>query len=119
MLRTLKCLISVFALCVFGACSHENESGKKDLHQTQIDSSFTYSGYVYHIKASNAFGYIIRKGQRNLIHQTFLPAMPGRMPMTDSLTAIRLMERSIGKLQNGQFPPSLTLKEVLEVLGQE
>jgi hypothetical protein len=119
MLYTLKCLILVLSVCVFGACSYENEPAKKDSNKIQIDSSFNYSGDVYRIKETNAFGYIIRKGHRNLIHQTFLPAVEGRKPLNDSLKARKLMEKSIEKLNHGEFPPALTLKEVLDILEEE
>jgi len=119
MLYSLKIIFIPIGLSLFVACSSSNEVDQQNIPQLVVEPTDSFSGLVYRIEGTDSFGYIISQNGKKLIQQTFIPAMQGRMPITDSIAANRLMEKSMEKLANGQFPPSLSLKEVLSLLELE
>jgi hypothetical protein len=58
------------------------------------------------------YGYTLLRDGKPLIRQPFVPAVPGRMPFPDSLTARRAGELALRKLDAGEFPPALSREEL-------
>lgn len=70
-----------------------------------------YSGIVMALSDSS-YSYQIIKDGKTRIHQRFLPALEGKKPIKDSISAAKLLQISLNKINAGQFPPSLSVSEV-------
>ncbi len=98
-----------FVLLLFVSCN------SKQLETTSVVAKGSleiqqYSGQVLQLNDS-AFSYQISKNDKPIIHQKFLPAVQGKIPIRDSLIASKLMQLCLGKINRVQFPPNLSIEE--------
>ena len=99
-----------FVLLLFVSCNSKQIETTSVVAKDSLEIQ-QYSGQVLQLNDS-AFSYQISKNEKPVIHQKFLPAVQGKMPIRDSLTASKLLQLSLGKINRGQFPPSLSIQEV-------
>jgi hypothetical protein len=64
-------------------------------------------------RVSGGWGYEISIRQKPYIYQPFIPAIPGRKPFPDRMSALRAAKTVKAKLLRGQRP-DLTLEDVLK-----
>lgn len=67
-------------------------------------------------KVADGWGYRILNGDSLLIHQPFIPVVPGVKRFKTERDAALTGELTLSKIKHGLFPPSVTLKE-LDSLG--
>ncbi len=68
------------------------------------------------IGLENGYGYEVLKEGKVLIRQTEAPALAGVVLIEDSARARELGNRVCDKLDQGQWPPSLSAEEVRAIL---
>lgn len=64
------------------------------------------------------FGYVLRHEGKVRIRQPYLPAISGNIPFPDSLSAVRVANLMLQKINQGQFPPAVTVSEVEAALNK-
>lgn len=64
-------------------------------------------------RVSGGWGYEISVHQKPYIYQPFIPAVPGKKPFPNRMTALRAAKTVKAKLLRGQRP-DLTMEEVLK-----
>jgi hypothetical protein len=111
---------SVFiVIIVLGfSCSPKKENPKQLLPSSTQQLS-KYSGQVLRLENTSFYAYQIKKDGKLLINQSFVPAIQGKLPIEDSISAVQLMEISLEKINGGQFPPSLSIQEVKKCLNTQ
>ncbi len=67
-------------------------------------------------RGPSGWGYAIYAGSQRLIHQPFIPALPGNRGFATEQNARRAGQWVVGKIRRGKGPPSVTLRE-LDSLG--
>ena len=80
-------------------------------------SQFANSNFSYKIipSAEQTFGYDILADQKLMIHQPTIPGMPGNKGFKSEAAAQKIAELVIGKIKNGEMPPTVSVEEVKEV----
>lgn len=66
---------------------------------------------------AEGFGYSIWQGEKCLIRQPYLPALPGRVRCPDPACAERVGQLTVARLESGAFPPTLSQAEVQAALS--
>lgn len=119
----MRVIVIVFAFilfCLFSfACNHSRTDIKIKNELVKDTSQVIYTGKVFRIQQEEAYGYSISNQSKVVINQLFFPAMQGRVIISDSIQADKLMNISLDKIRKGQFPPSLTQTEVLQVINSK
>ena len=67
-------------------------------------------------RGAGGWGYAIYAGSQRLIHQPFIPVLPGNRGFATEQTARRAGQWVVGKIRRGNGPPSVTRRE-LDSLG--
>lgn len=106
----LLVLISAYYL-VQGQVS--NEFLPKNSYTTVNDSTSKslYSYEVIH-SVNDSWGYDIYKGKKLFIHQLNIPGFPGNDGFKTRTDAEKVALLVIGKLKNGEMPPSVSNEEL-------
>lgn len=76
-------------------------------------SSYSYS--VLEL-GKNQFGYEINKDNQTLITQNFIPGKAGNMPFSKASDAEKVASLMLMKLENGVFPPTISVSEIDSLL---
>lgn len=80
----------------------------------------TSSSLVWSLRVTasphGGYGYEIMENGRARIRQAHVPAVEGLRGFPDSLSARAAGALMIGKIQAGQFPPTLSREEVMDIL---
>lgn len=56
--------------------------------------------------------YEIKSDEKLIVRQENIPAIPGNYAFQDSIQASRVAELMMDKMENGIFPPSISIKEL-------
>ena len=80
-------------------------------------SQFSNSKISYKITpaAEQTFGYDILADGKLMIHQPTIPGMPGNKGFKSEAAAQKIAALVIGKIKNGEMPPTVSVEEVKEV----
>ena len=80
-------------------------------------SQFANSKFSYKIipAAEKTFGYDILSDGKLMIHQPTIPGMPGNKGFKSEAAAQKIAALVIGKIKNGEMPPTVSVEEVKEV----
>lgn len=70
---------------------------------------------VRSIQLENGWGYQIFKGTKLLINQKNIPAVQGNQSFTSEKDALKAGEFVVNKLIHNQFPPTLTIEELISL----
>lgn len=62
--------------------------------------------------SSQTFGYDIYSGDHKMIHQPSVPALPGNEGFKTKTAAVKVAQLVIQKIQTGEMPPTVTIKEL-------
>lgn len=81
--------------------------GTTDFHEKSLDYR------VYRI--GQGWGYDIVSQGRRVIHQPYVPALPGRRPFPSRRNAVNTARTVLSKIERGEFP-TLTLVEIDSLL---
>lgn len=68
-------------------------------------------------QAGGGYGYDVFVHDSKIIHQPSMPAMQGNQPFESEYHAKKTAELVLSKMRNGQFPPSITRKEMDNLLA--
>lgn len=100
------------------ACGETPSQQPTRVPSTQIDGFKPSAGPVSFsiFRVEGGFGYdILREGKR-VIHQPHIPSVPGKTPFADSLSAARVAQVVVQKIDNGLWPPALSQEELQSLL---
>jgi hypothetical protein len=80
-------------------------------------SQFANSKISYKIipAAEKTFGYDILADGKLMIHQPTIPGMPGNKGFKSEAAAQKIATLVIGKIKNGEMPPTVSVEEVKAV----
>jgi hypothetical protein len=70
---------------------------------------------VRSIQLENGWGYQIYKGTKLFINQKNIPAVQGNQSFTSERDALKVGEFVINKLLQNQFPPTVTVEELISL----
>ncbi len=116
--------IILIKLCIialsFISCDAKNTNidSAKDV-EVQINNSSSVKKYKVEVFCENndgKFGYEIFENGRKIIRQSIIPSFEGNNKFASKEDALKVGELMIFKIQNGNFPPTVTNDE-LDSLG--
>ena len=99
------CLLMLISGCV----SNQRDRAVIPPEPRAVQNAFSFQVF----SVESGFGYDIFRDDTRLIHQPHIPALSGIHPFADSLHASRVAQLMCNKLKAGEWPPSLSQKEVL------
>lgn len=68
-------------------------------------------------QTDGTYGYDIFQGEKRLIHQPYIPAIPGNHGFNTKRHAEQVGRMVLDKIHHGIFPPTLGVEEVNAVIG--
>lgn len=83
-------------------------------NNTKNTTSNTVSVETY--KVDSGWGYLIRRGQKKIIDQPYMPCIAGNMPFPDEVTAKRTGEWVASKISKDELP-TITSDEIQKIVG--
>ena len=103
--------ISVFLLftssCQLSRLAGSNPSKHKDI------------GYKLFQSIDGSYGYDIIQNGKVIIHQPFIPVVPGNIGFHTKRQAKSIAKLVEAKIAQGIFPPSLSREEVESIVGEQ
>jgi len=95
----------------------ESTTDKKQTVEFPSASQFANSKFSYKIipSAEKTFGYDILADGKLMIHQPTIPGMPGNKGFKSETAAQKIAALVIGKIKNGEMPPTVGVEEVKAV----
>jgi hypothetical protein len=99
----LKSIVWLLILFLF-SCTSDKSADLSVRHELRVER----------LKGSDYWKYVVRKGDKIVIEQTFVPAFSGKQPFYDSVAASSIGLVVLNKLDSGIFPPSVSKSEVID-----
>jgi hypothetical protein len=121
----MKYILFLFLITVVSTTNAQNtkiqtvsdvETSSGNNHKSANHKSANYS-FVVISSVNRTFGYDIYKGKKHLIHQPTIPGLPGNEGFKAKSDAEKVARLVIGKLNNGEMPPSVTIGEMKKLKG--
>ena len=109
--QLIKKFVLLLPVLLVYSCEGRKENAGQSMNSAN-KPEVQYAGEVVKLGNNPFYAYQIKKDGKTVIKQSFLPAVEGKVFIEDSLLAIRLMQKSLDKISQGQFPPSLSVQEV-------
>lgn len=97
-------VVATLLILVLFSCNSDKSAESKVPHELKVER----------LKASDYWKYVVRKGDKIVIEQTFVPAFSGKQPFYDSVAASSIGLVVLNKLDSGIFPPSVSKSEVID-----
>lgn len=117
MLHSLIRFSAFILLMALGYSCNSEKGNSQQSFKSPIQQTPQFSGQVVRLENTTFYAYQIKKDGKMVINQSFLPAIQGKLPIEDSIWAVRLMQKSLEEITKGQFPPSLSVQEVNNCIG--
>jgi hypothetical protein len=102
-----KYFLMIIALLLLTAIKTFEQSPA--LSQTNNQANFTYKIID---ALQHTYGYDVYAGNKLLVHQASIPAMPGNKGFAAKTDAVKVAELVIEKLKKGVMPPTVTKEEL-------
>ncbi|BES59824.1 DUF4907 domain-containing protein [Dysgonomonas capnocytophagoides] len=83
-------------------------------NNTKSASSNSVSVETYKVK--QGWGYLIRKGQKKIIDQPYMPCIAGNLPFPDEVSAKNTGELVASKVSKDELP-TITHDELVKIIG--
>lgn len=109
-------MIMMLILFALVQCKENPES---QLFEKAHPSSKNSTRYQVFQNNDGSFGYDIYQDNKVVIHQPYLPAMPGNKGFKTEEKAIQTAQLVLSKISAGIFPPSISKEEVMGIVGRD
>jgi hypothetical protein len=100
----------ILVLILFVACQ-SNQVNDAEMIESQGTSADLYSSAVF-LNDNGTYGYSILEDSIAIINQSNIPAIPGTLGFSDSLSAQKVADFVLSKVESGIFPPTLSTHEI-------
>lgn len=107
---------SLFYLCfIFLASSCESKSKSSSINK--VDRNGKDTAYIFQTFETTDYGwgYCIFKGAKKILNQPHIPAIQGNRGFRTQEDATSVAKLVLDKINQGNFPPTVTEKEMIDL----
>ncbi|GLB54196.1 hypothetical protein NBRC110019_32370 [Neptunitalea chrysea] len=107
--------VLVLVLIMVG-CEAKSKEAAKEVKEEKTNVENKKEVTIETFEVEGGWGYDIFIDGKRTVHQTFVPALAGNQPFTTKENATKVAELVKKKIENNDFPPTLSTSEIDSLL---